>query len=358
MAHIHQHVLADPDSSRPALALMIRPWAPVAVNEDVRLVLGDSECAARAAVWVEISYGLEGAPLTYLRHILQADDWNCAEQIEQLLNGETPYATWRSGCPPALLMARPGAADAQGNPTFQMTLQLTVSGLTDSGQPDGSAITFALDRISGDELRRFGEAFDRELRHALGQRRPAPSDQLPATAMATPPGLDVNAFSSRVNAAAYDALGTDYTHDYLSEPFFREAFEGWLGALPANGRVLEIGCGHGEPIAAALTAAGQRVTGIDPSATMIAQARCRAPEGRLPPDGIGGTGRDARLRRGMLLLFASVHGPHRTADWPGAAAQGAESGCACVDRLRRAGSVHAHNTPAQRAGTNYMGMDV
>ena len=278
MAHLHQHVLADPDSSRPALALMIRPWAPVAVNEDVRLVLGDNECAARAAVWVEISYGLEDAPLTYLRHILQADDWRCAEQIEQLLNGETPYATWRSGCPPALLMARPGAADAQGNPTFQMTLQLTVSGLTDSGQPDGSAITFALDRISGDELLRFGDALDRELRQALGQRRPAPSDQLPANTMATPPGLEVNAFSSRVNAAAYDALGTDYTHDYLSEPFFREAFEGWLEALPADGRVLEIGCGHGEPIAAALTAAGQRVTGIDPSATMIAQARCGAPE--------------------------------------------------------------------------------
>ena len=92
--------------------------------------------------------------------------------IEQLLNGETPYATWRSDCPPALLMARTGDADAQGNPTYQVTLQLTVSGLTDGGPRDGSAITFALDRISGEELLRFGEAFDQELRQALDHHWP------------------------------------------------------------------------------------------------------------------------------------------------------------------------------------------
>ncbi len=197
----------------------------------------------------------------------------CAEQIEQLLNGETPYATWRSLCPPALLMARAGDADAQGNPTFQMTLQLTVSGLTDGGPRDGSAITFALDRISGEELLRFGEAFDQELRQALEYWGPD-SALTGATAASV---LEVNSFSSRVNAAAYDALGSDYSHDYLAEPFFREAFEGWLGMLPADGRVLEVGCGHGRPIAAALAGAGQRVTGIDPSARMIAEARQAVP---------------------------------------------------------------------------------
>ncbi|MCZ0939051.1 MAG: class I SAM-dependent methyltransferase [Caldilineaceae bacterium] len=274
MAHVRQQTPTDPDGSDAVLALMVRPWAPAAVSQHVRLVLGDTECAARDAVWVEISYGLEGAPLTYLRHVLQVDGWRLAEPIEQLLSGETPYATWRSGCPPALLMARAGDADAQGNPTYQLTLQLTVSGLTDGGQRDGSAITFALDRISGDELARFGEAFDQELRQALEYQLPATTPMGPAT---PPYGLEVNTFSSRVNAAAYDALGTDYSHDYLDEPFFREAFEGWLGMLPAGGRTLEIGCGHGIPIAATLAAAGQRVTGIDPSAQMIAEAQQAVP---------------------------------------------------------------------------------
>ena len=272
MAHVRQQTPTDSDGSNAVLALMVRPWAPAAVNQHVRLVLGDAECAASSAVWVEISYGLEGAPLTYLRHILQIDGWRLAEQIEQLLNGATPYATWRSGCPPALLMARAGDNDAQGNPTYQMTLQLTVSGLTDGGSRDGSAITFALDRISGEALLRFGETFDQALRQALEHGWPDS-----ALTGAASSGLEVNSFSSRVNAAAYDALGSDYSHDYLAEPFFREAFEGWLGMLPADGRVLEVGCGHGRPIAAALAAAGQRVTGIDPSAQMIAEARQAVP---------------------------------------------------------------------------------
>ena len=273
MAQVRQQTLTDPDGSDAVLALVVRPWAPAAVNQHVRLVLGDAECAARDAVWVEISYGLEVAPLTYLRHILQVDGWRLAETIEQLINGETPYATWRSGCPPALLMARAGDADAQGNPTYQLTLQLTVSGLTDGGPRDGSAITFALDRISGEALLRFGEAFDQELRQALEYWGPDSA----LTGGAAAPGLEVNSFSSRVNAAAYDALGSDYSHDYLAEPFFREAFEGWLGLLPAGGRVLEVGCGHGRPIAAALAGAGQRVTGIDPSARMINEARLAVP---------------------------------------------------------------------------------
>ena len=274
MAHVRQQIPADPDGANAVLALTVRPWAPAAVNQHVRLVLGDAECAASSAVWVEIGYGLEAAPLTCLRHILQVDGWRLAEQIEQILSGATPYATWRSSCPPALLMARAGDEDAQGNPTYQLTLQLTVSALTDAGPRDGSAITFALDRISREALLRFGEAFDRELRHALEHHWP---NIAPASAALTSSGLETKTFSNRVNATAYDALGSAYSHDYLAEPFFREAFEGWLEMLPAGGRVLEVGCGHGRPIAAALADAGQRVTGIDPSAQMIAEARQAVP---------------------------------------------------------------------------------
>ncbi len=286
MAQLRQRFPANEDGPRPPLSLMIRPWALAAVNENVRLALGDAECPARSGIWVEISYGLAPlAPLTYLRHLLQLADWRCAEAIEQLLHGETHYVTWRSGCPPALLMARSGPADAQGNPTFHVTLQLNTSFLPDSGQESG--ITFALDHIGSDELLRFGEAFDRELRQVMAGQPPNPHDvamatvgaRRPTAAENVPSALHVNAFSSHINTAAYDALNTDYTHDYLAEPFFRQAFEGWLERLPVGSRVLEIGCGHGKPIAAALVAGGRRVTGIDPSSAMIAQARHSVPEG-------------------------------------------------------------------------------
>ncbi|MBB5747157.1 class I SAM-dependent methyltransferase [Brevundimonas variabilis] len=58
---------------------------------------------------------------------------------------------------------------------------------------------------------------------------------------------------------------------------------GWLerfaAALPAGGSVLDVGCGHGHPIAASLLARGFRVTGLDTSERLIAHARRTLPNG-------------------------------------------------------------------------------
>ena len=45
--------------------------------------------------------------------------------------------------------------------------------------------------------------------------------------------------------------------------------------LPANGTVLDLGCGSGEPIAAHLVAQGFRLTGVDSSQTLIDLAKRR-----------------------------------------------------------------------------------
>jgi SAM-dependent methyltransferase len=62
----------------------------------------------------------------------------------------------------------------------------------------------------------------------------------------------------------------------------RTLFEkGWLDRfadlLPANGAVLDIGCGMGEPIAAYLGERGFRITGVDSAPGMIAKAGERMP---------------------------------------------------------------------------------
>ena len=64
----------------------------------------------------------------------------------------------------------------------------------------------------------------------------------------------------------------------------RDLFEeGWLrrfaDLLPKGARVLDLGCGTGEPIAAWLIQQGFRVTGTDFSAQMLALAQKRWPEG-------------------------------------------------------------------------------
>lgn len=53
-----------------------------------------------------------------------------------------------------------------------------------------------------------------------------------------------------------------------------------VAALPAGGRVLDVGCGAGEPIAAYLMAQGLRVTGVDFSGPMLALCRARFPQAR------------------------------------------------------------------------------
>lgn len=74
------------------------------------------------------------------------------------------------------------------------------------------------------------------------------------------------------NAAAYDAERS------------RALFEArWLArftaCLPAAGRVLDLGCGTGEPIARWFIAEGFRVTGVDFADAMLDIARTRWPDG-------------------------------------------------------------------------------
>ena len=58
---------------------------------------------------------------------------------------------------------------------------------------------------------------------------------------------------------------------------------GWLdrftALLPQGAEILDIGCGSGVPIAAALIAQGHAVTGVDSSPEMIAMCRERFPDG-------------------------------------------------------------------------------
>lgn len=53
----------------------------------------------------------------------------------------------------------------------------------------------------------------------------------------------------------------------------------FLDCVPDGGKVLDLGCGAGDPIAAYMMAAGYRVTGIDASHAMLKLAQNRYPAG-------------------------------------------------------------------------------
>ena len=77
--------------------------------------------------------------------------------------------------------------------------------------------------------------------------------------------------------SGYNALSRYYRGD--DDP--AHEYDGWLADLqdrvPAAGRVLDIGCGCGVPVARLLSAAGYGVTGVDISDVQIERARQLVP---------------------------------------------------------------------------------
>ena len=77
--------------------------------------------------------------------------------------------------------------------------------------------------------------------------------------------------------SGYNALSRYYRGD--DDP--AHEYDGWLAdlqdRLPAAGRVLDIGCGCGVPVARRLSAAGYGVTGVDISDVQIERARQLVP---------------------------------------------------------------------------------
>lgn len=83
--------------------------------------------------------------------------------------------------------------------------------------------------------------------------------------------------STRLVRQGYDVLSYRYRGDDADEGQYAP----WLAALkerlPAGGRVLDVGCGCGVPVARSLAGAGFAVQGVDISGTQIERARRLVP---------------------------------------------------------------------------------
>jgi trans-aconitate methyltransferase len=76
----------------------------------------------------------------------------------------------------------------------------------------------------------------------------------------------------------YERHAADFDQDRSRSLQEKSWLDRFLANVPSAGRVLDLGCGMGEPIAAYILAAGRSVTGVDASSSLIALARARFPD--------------------------------------------------------------------------------
>ena len=77
--------------------------------------------------------------------------------------------------------------------------------------------------------------------------------------------------------ALYDAIAPRWDALRSATLIEREWMEVFLGLLPANPEMLDLGCGTGRPLAGWLIDQGARVTGVDGAPAMIERARAAHP---------------------------------------------------------------------------------
>lgn len=79
--------------------------------------------------------------------------------------------------------------------------------------------------------------------------------------------------------AIYDRNAARFHRERAWDLFERVWLDRFAAHVPAGGRILDVGCGTGAPIADYLTGRGFSVTGVDGAPAMIGMARQRRPGG-------------------------------------------------------------------------------
>lgn len=106
-------------------------------------------------------------------------------------------------------------------------------------------------------------------------------------------------------------------YDKISEKFlsFRHQFDNsqeldkFSEYLPKNGRVLDVGCGVGIPVASFFVENGFEVTGVDISEGMLKQARKNIPEAQFFQYNMGDLDFPDNYFDGLVSIYAMFHVP-------------------------------------------------
>ncbi len=106
----------------------------------------------------------------------------------------------------------------------------------------------------------------------------------------------------------YDSCVDRYYEDRDSL-FDQDRFDEFLGGLPENGKLLDMGCGIGVPVIENLIAEGYDVLGIDVSREMVKEARKNFPGAAFVQGDMGSLPFKKGTFHGLTAFYSIIHLP-------------------------------------------------
>src|SRR5690606_36018499 len=100
----------------------------------------------------------------------------------------------------------------------------------------------------------------------------------------------------------YEAIAPEFMRRREQASIGLAAVRRWSRVLPPGATVLDLGCGHGIPLAKALSEYGFDVYGIDASPSLVAEFRRRFPRARARCEAVEGSDFFARAFDGVLAI--------------------------------------------------------
>lgn len=262
-------------------AIEVRFWGPGGKAEQNFFIGSGLNFQANGNIWMEMIYSVHGAPVFYTRTFVHQMDSIDPDQSEEYLNSVVEQGEGRYGFGGMLpesgltLILEKGSYEDFGGEKKEYTrskleIMSDVGVVFGGGSPGEFNLGLTLNLHDLSSVVEFMRALIHEMADSEKGMHPNPA--------LLPPGSSDWQFARHLNQKSYDLISGDYQEDYFANPLLAQAFDGWLTQLPAGARVLDAGCGHGDPVIARLLEKGFIVSGADFSSAMLARARERFPQ--------------------------------------------------------------------------------
>jgi len=227
-----------------------------------------------ANTWLEVVYTLHGVNLFYTRNLLNHYHQPLEMELgalDKFAAGESDSIGFGDMLPETGLSVKRKIFTHEDKTytSYDLEVFIDTSAMFNHDAPGEEFITFKFTGLPAEPVISFMRDFIIELDQANQDRHPDPG-KLPAQSSDW-------SFALQLNQQAYNQVAPLYQERYFSHHDLSQQFDDWLAALPPGGKVLDAGCGHGDPVITRLLENGFQVTGIDLSTEMLTRAQERFP---------------------------------------------------------------------------------